>query len=72
MISVAPPRCSCAMAPKNRLSGSSPVKEDAMVAAETDPVGMETDGRVRTEDTGDCVVVPDSITSCKIYIILEK
>ena len=52
------------MAPRKRLSGSAPASEVAMVAVAIEPVGMETAGTVNTEDTGDCVVVPDNMTSC--------
>ena len=44
------------------------VTDVAMAAVDIDPVGMLTVGMftvgmVRTEDTGDCVLVPDNITS---------
>ncbi len=40
----------------------------ARFAVGMDTVGMETVGMVSTEDTGDCVLVPDNMTSCKYNI----
>ena len=52
------------MGPSNRLSGrAAPVRLVAMALVAREPAGMETVGMVSTEESGDCVLVPDSITS---------